>query len=29
MECELLNKCGFFKKYMDTREAACKGLTTL
>ncbi len=29
MECELLNKCGFFKKYMDSREAACKGLIML
>ena len=26
MECELLNKCGFFRKYMESREAACQGL---
>lgn len=24
-ECELLNKCGFFKKYQNSRELACKG----
>ena len=29
MECELLNKCGFFRKYMESREAACKGLISM
>ena len=29
MECELLDKCGFFKKYMGSREAACKGLISM
>ena len=24
-ECELLPKCGFFKKYMETKELACQG----
>ncbi|WP_407355300.1 hypothetical protein [Methanolobus sp. WCC5] len=24
-ECELLIKCGFFKKYQSTKELACKG----
>ena len=24
-ECELLEKCGFFKKYGTTKELACKG----
>jgi hypothetical protein len=24
-ECELLEKCGFFKKYQSTKELACKG----
>jgi hypothetical protein len=24
-ECELLNKCGFFKKYQSTKDLACKG----
>jgi len=24
-ECELLEKCGFFKKYEGTKELACKG----
>lgn len=28
-ECELLTKCGFFKKHMDSHEAACKGLISL
>ena len=27
-ECELLNTCGFFKKHMNSHEAACKGLIT-
>ncbi len=29
MECDLLDKCGFFKKYMGSREAACKGLISM
>jgi len=29
MECELLNKCGFFKKYMSSQEAACRGFISL
>jgi hypothetical protein len=24
-QCELLEKCGFFKKYESTKELACKG----
>jgi hypothetical protein len=24
-ECELLSKCGFFKKYQAIKSAACKG----
>jgi hypothetical protein len=24
-ECELLDKCGFFKKYQNTKELTCKG----
>lgn len=24
-ECELLEKCGFFKKYATAKELACKG----
>jgi len=24
-ECELLAKCGFFKKYQTTKDMACKG----
>jgi hypothetical protein len=24
-ECELLNKCGFFRKYQSTKDLACKG----
>ena len=24
-ECELLAKCGFFKKYIISKELACKG----
>ncbi len=24
-ECELLVKCGFFKKYQTTKDLACKG----
>ena len=24
-ECELLEKCGFFNKYKETKELACKG----
>ena len=29
MEYELLSKCGFFRKYMGSREAACKGLIVM
>lgn len=25
-DCELLDRCGFFKKYMNSHQAACKGL---
>lgn len=25
-ECELLSKCGFFRKFMNSHEAACRGL---
>lgn len=25
MACELLEKCGFFKKYQETKDLACKG----
>ncbi|MDA8084032.1 MAG: hypothetical protein M0024_10285 [Nitrospiraceae bacterium] len=24
MECELLNSCGFFKKYSETKDLACR-----
>jgi hypothetical protein len=24
-ECELLAKCGFFKKYQETKDLACRG----
>ncbi len=24
-ECELLDKCGFFRKYQKTKDLACKG----
>jgi hypothetical protein len=24
-QCELLSKCGFFKKYESSKELACKG----
>lgn len=24
-ECEMLNNCGFFKKYRQTKDLACKG----
>ena len=24
-ECELLESCGYFKKYQNTKELACKG----
>jgi hypothetical protein len=27
-DCELLQKCGFFKNYNKSHEAACKGLIT-
>ncbi len=26
MDCELLDKCGFFKKYCTTNNMACQGL---
>jgi len=25
MKCQLLEKCGFFKKYQNTADLACKG----
>ena len=25
LECELLERCSFFKKYGDTKDLACKG----
>jgi hypothetical protein len=25
VQCELLDKCGFFNKYQETRELACRG----
>lgn len=25
MQCELLEKCGFFRKYRDTLNLACRG----
>lgn len=25
MQCELLDKCGFFRKYRDTLNLACRG----
>ncbi len=25
MKCELLEKCGFFKKYQVTKDLACRG----
>jgi hypothetical protein len=28
-ECELLDKCGFFKKFMSSQEAACCGFISL
>ncbi len=28
-ECELLAKCGFFKKYCNSHDAACRGLISL
>jgi hypothetical protein len=27
-ECELLGKCGFFKKYQEAKDLACKGFIT-
>ncbi|WP_319507829.1 hypothetical protein [uncultured Methanolobus sp.] len=29
VECELLSKCGFFKKYSSEKQAACKGFIAL
>lgn len=28
-ECERLNECGFFKKYKDTVQMACRGFISL
>ncbi len=28
-ECELLNKCGFFKKYQSTKDMICKGFIAM
>jgi hypothetical protein len=28
-ECEKLKTCGFFKKYQDTKELACKGFLAM
>lgn len=28
-ECDMLSKCGFFKKYCNTHDAACRGLITM
>ncbi len=28
-QCELLENCGFFKKYQQTRELACRGFINL
>jgi len=28
-DCELLEKCGFFKKYQASKELACKGFISL
>lgn len=25
VECEMLAKCGFFKKYADSKDLACRG----
>jgi len=25
MDCDLLDKCGFFKKYQDSLDLACRG----
>ncbi len=27
MKCELLEKCGFFKKYQVSKDLACRGFT--
>jgi hypothetical protein len=29
LECESLERCGFFKKYQDTDELACKGFINM
>lgn len=28
-DCELLEKCGFFKKHQQSKELACKGFISL
>ena len=28
-ECELLNKCGFFRKYQSTKDLVCKGFISM
>ncbi|WP_292470745.1 hypothetical protein [Methanolobus sp.] len=28
-ECELLSKCGFFKKHQSNKESACKGFIAM
>ena len=28
-ECDLLSKCGFFRKYFQTKDLACKGFMAL
>ncbi len=28
-ECELLEKCGFFKKYCKSKDLACKGFMNI
>lgn len=28
-KCELLDKCGFFKKYSETKDLACRGFIRL
>lgn len=28
-DCELLNRCGFFRKYQDTLDLACRGFMNM
>ncbi len=28
-ECDMLRKCGFFKKYQETKDLACKGFMVM